>query len=251
MAPRKYRNKGKARIAPKMKKVIRRVVTSVLNREEEMKALPYNIIGGAGSTISQTTGTSSSWCFNVPSGNASAGVGTGVITKAVGEQGVGQFQHIGNKIRIKKLQVSFKIYQNAVGASTSVRVMMIRDKQAFGIAPTLGEILLDVSAGNSFGSAYRLDYQDSYDVMYDKVYEINQYYAQVPSATNVGSTSMQANGKFVKIVKKVNIPVEYYPDTTSTTWAGIQRNALWIYFVCDNGFAAVKNIQTCCYFTDA
>lgn len=237
-----YRKKS----ARKVSKAVKKYVAKAITADDELKQYCSFSTGGA------LTNTTNWFCLNDPEGRTTVTVNTlGVpvnLSLNPGQQGVGSYQRIGDIIRIKRLNLRFKLYQNALAATSFVRVMLIQDMGANGQQPVASEILYDTGATLGYISPYRVRPDGEYKVLMDKTIGLNQYLAN----NNAGAWSMQANAQIIKINKnKLNIKTEYFTDTAYTDYRGISRNGLWLLLMPSDSNVTVGQIYSSIAYTDA
>jgi len=121
---------------------------------------------------------------------------------------------VGRKVSIKKFMVkALMILPATTVAANSVdriRLMFIVDRQANGASPTVAQILATPSTIDSFQN---LANASRFQILYDKTHTISANAGGAPTAT----PSFSQENRFVKISKKVDIPIEF--DSTAATGA--------------------------------
>lgn len=149
-------------------------------------------------------------------------------------QGDTESMRNGRKVQLKTVSIRGRLYiqpqANSANTSDVVRILLVQDKQANGVAFTPPMVL----AGTPDYLAYRnLANTSRFNILFDKSFSIN-------SMGGVATDSFETV-KTWSINRKLNIPMEY--DASATTGAiGTQRsNSLAILAIAENG--ALSNIQ--------
>lgn len=136
--------------------------------------------------------------------------------------GTGASQRVGKKVLIKTIQLRGAIGAGNVGATPFrgfCRVMWIYDKQSNAAAPTVANILENVT-----GSSYmNMDNRDRFVVLADKQYAIDQ---------SGGNESAQ-----IKMYKKCNLTTIFNAGTAGTI-ADITSGSIYLLWICENANAA-------------
>lgn len=218
----KPRRKGKKKVTFKRSATVS-AVKKMINRVVETKQVVLSMTNIV--PISDTVGTA--FLINSPKG-----LSDGVLrTPAL--QGVGGYQHIGNKILIKHASVTFNLYQNAPSLYNNiVRMMIVHDFRCQGQAPTTSELLWTVGAGLAIASPRKINQKASYKILWDKTYNFKN---SGGIAANTGTV------EYKQFKWKKSFPngliTTYYPDTASTGVGGIQDNSLHLIL-----FANTQNV---------
>ncbi len=79
----------------------------------------------------------------------------------------------GSQVKCLSLQLSYFINQNASGVIDVVRVLLVKDKQTNQAIYTIGDLLSDVTTGDSIVSPYNRDNRLRFTVLYDKVHHFS------------------------------------------------------------------------------
>lgn len=128
------------------------------------------------------------------------------------EEGTGPTERIGRKICMKQLQVRATI-KNQTNDEV-VRVMLVIDKQANSTIFSIDDLLTSSIATQGYiNSLKKVDFARRFWVLYDRTYVFD-----------VDSTEEQR--KFIKINKRMNIPVNY--DDRTDLVASISRNSMYL-----------------------
>jgi len=178
----------------------------------------------------------------------STSVGTGypcnVPTSAVLlGQGPGDYSRIGSKINITELSFSTYVQLGIGQQSDTVRIMVIIDKYANGVAPIMGDILYNVAAGNSCSSPYKQGQRTTYKILSDKIYNIHN---------DVVSSATANNLKLIRFRKKFKTPIQtqFYANAGAFTIADIQKNSIFVVAFSGVGYVTFLNFQSSILFTD-
>lgn len=237
----RFVKKGKKKTAiSKTKSIVKRMINRVVETKQVVFGSLVPIV-----PISITTGTFFS--LNIPNGRAIGNVTGSVadITRNPAQQGVGGYQHIGNKILVKRIQFYCQLYQNAPASiSNNVRLMIVLDKRCQGQAPISSELLYDVGAGRSTYSPLKYNGKPTYKILFDKTYTFR-------NAGNItGGQTTSIPFRWSK-----NFPdgliTTYYPDTTATNYAGIQDNHLFALVMADEANVGIDTVMTNMLYQDA
>ncbi len=100
----------------------------------------------------------------------------------------------GNLIRVKSIQWEGFATIHASAANTSLRIMVILDKQSNGANHALADILNDATAGDAIVSSRNIDGMHRFIVLYDRKFILSQ--------TGQGIVKW-------KFYKKVSLPIRY------------------------------------------
>lgn len=132
---------------------------------------------------------------NVVSNTATAISATAFISSLdVMAQGDTDATRSGNLIRVKSIQWEGFATIHASAANTSLRIMVILDKQSNGANPGLSDILNDPSAGDAIVSSRNIDGMHRFVVLYDRKFVLSQ--------TGQGIVKW-------KFYKKCSLPIRY------------------------------------------
>lgn len=149
-------------------------------------------------------------------------------------QGDTESMRNGRKVMLKSVSIRGRIYiqpqANSANTSDIIRILLVQDKQANGVAFTPPMVL----AGTPDYLAYRnLANTSRFNILFDKSISLN-------SLGGVATDSFESVKTFT-INRKLKIPMEY--DASATTGAiGTQRsNSLAVMAIAENG--ALSNIQ--------
>lgn len=95
--------------------------------------------------------------------------GSLVSITGLSAQGVQQSQHIAQSITLKSMNIKFTISQPNAGKISTVRVIILRDKENNLVA---SDILDSLGAAYSPLAPYNRDYRAWYEVYYDKLFQL-------------------------------------------------------------------------------
>lgn len=201
-------------------------VKKMINKFVETKQIAYNY---AASLVSAVGG--SRYSINKKLGNAGVSLVTGVVNLGPGQQGVGGYQIIGNKILIKEIEFNVQLWQVAAAmVNDRVRAVLVWDKKCQGVDISSTELFYDAASGQAITSPYKQTGKQQYKILYDKTIELG----------NQGSATLGISRKQIHVKKKFpkGILTTYYADTTATTVASIIDNHLEMML-----FASSTNVQ--------
>lgn len=152
-------------------------------------------------------------------------------------QGDGAYEHIGKNISVQSVAVEAELTQPQTDASSStVRLMVVYDRQPNGAYPAIGDLLADNASAPTFNSAINIGYRERFAVLRDfqvtlspaekTTYHYETYlkrqldtnYSGISNAiASVGSGSLlllaffvQLAGTTVPTVSAVHTRVRYY-----------------------------------------
>lgn len=134
---------------------------------------------------------------------------TGIITQLTNiAQGDTKSTRDGDQVKLTQIYVNGIIQKHASATATSVRILLVMDKQTNGAIYTLADLLEDTSASDNIVSANNLDNKFRFKVLYDKVFNV--------------SNSGESRRKY-KIFKKLPIKIRYDGNagdiTDITSWS--------------------------------
>lgn len=113
----------------------------------------------------------------------------------------------------------------------NVRLLLVYDRQSNGVVPSITEILRNGGSNYTPYSPMNLAYRDRFQVVYDKVINI-----QFTALSNAATTQQNYMIKKFQIYKKLNHLVTYdstVANTTPPTIAQIRTGALYLFFLND------------------
>ncbi len=158
---------------------------------------------------------------------------TGLITQLTNvAQGLTDVLRLGNKIMIVGIHLKYQVSSNI---SSSIRVMIVQDKQTNGAIYTTGELLQDATNNNAVISLLNKDQRRRFRVIYDKFHSFS-----------LNGTAVAFANKFIK----VNIPVRYDANVGDIT--DLQSNSLSLMSIAGIAGAGVDiTFQVRLFFTDS
>jgi len=225
----------------KVTKAVVKYVKRALKNRSEMKQFAYahtNLI-----PMSSATGNKLyfNWCR-----------GLDVTNTTPFAQGVGGYCRIGNEVLIHSLEVRFKLGYAAVpAASTTVRFIILRDKNPENTTFNPADFIYDVSANAAVHSPYKHNGLDQFHIYRDRQVQVDIF----PGSTAAATWNVFNDKQYVIRMKFKNpIRTIFYPDAaaaTAVTGVGIQKNALAILFFADTANCNCSNIWTSINYTDA
>lgn len=223
---RTYRRKRKAKKAASMsrtKSLVKRMINKVVETKQDYKLFT--------STIVSTTAGTPHQLFNPAVRSVWSGT---ELTRNAGAQGIGGYQHIGNKILVKKVNYIAEIFMNAPATVQNfIRVMVVHDKKCQGKAVTTSELLIDVASTNSVISPRKINSLPTYKVLMDKLIPLHQ------NGNAVGGSTQKHIFRFSKVYPN-GLPVSYYPDDNTGTISGVQDNSISVIMFADTGNVNLK-----------
>lgn len=122
----------------------------------------------------------------------------------------------GNKIYIKNIQFRLTLIKASAATETSVRVMLIQDKQPNGAAFSITDVLVT----DSISQVRNLKKSNRFKVFYDKIHIVHTYRPMT----------------FIKYFKRCNIQTQYID--TGNGVADITSNSLYLAFISDESVNA-------------
>lgn len=206
----KKKRYNKSHVSKAVKKYVKKKIVKV----GELKQLPLAFAAGVfpGTIMSTTVGNQYTFNQQPPS------VGPG-------NQGVGGYQRLGNKISISYFEVKFNIQliRNQVAQTTSghemFRCIIYVEKSPEGINTTSSEMLYDVANGLGTISPYIVNNRHRWTILHDKIYTLYSVDNTYPA-----SGPMQ-HVEYKHYFKKPLI-TSYYNDTVATGIASVETNAI-------------------------
>jgi len=142
-------------------------------------------------------------------------------------QGLGSNNRIGDKIRLKDLDMFIHLAGMTSTHNTAFRVMMIKYKDPNGIALTAGDFMVNTAGIGLNRPVLAKPILDRVSIMYDKIFHL----------PCVGNVSADVNHKIVRIRKKnLNLVQTYIRNANTGTIADVEKNAvyLWIFGLPDS-----------------
>lgn len=164
-----------------------------------------------------------------------AGAGTVIIGLTRVTQGLQDNQRVADELTLQKIQIRLNM-QNNQGAAANYwnlfRVMIFQYKNS-DMAPSAGQLLNIANAnGGVVGtfSSRNIDYLNTYNVIYDRVFKTEQGVASVNNYAQTGVYS-----RYVKItpsLRRVKRKIQYQAGTDSHT------NGIWMLITTDQATIA-------------
>lgn len=148
----------------------RRFKRRTMKGRKDGKALAYKALHKV-NKLSKTIGRPEIKHLDAYIGSPSTVDYSGALTSIVGlcAQGVQQGQHIAQSITLKSMNIKFTVSQPNAGKISTVRVIIIRDKENNLVA---SDILDSLGAAYSPLSPYNRDYRSYFEVYYDKLFQL-------------------------------------------------------------------------------
>lgn len=231
------KNKKNAQNAKKA--ATKNLISKEINKKLHVEKKQNTIVSGP-ATIDNTNGV----VFQVISPVAGA---TGAL-----QQGPQRNQRIGDKIYIHHIDIvlSIETTLNAAACNdSSVRIVLLQDKEAQGVILSLTELFTDPGAETTAISSFSIyNVPSRYRIMYDKLLRWDSGSSGPSSAAN--------NLHTVRIRKSFKNPLvcDFYNNTTSAGIAAIDRGAISLYVVNNSPNANACNVRKCyrsIIYTDA
>lgn len=122
----------------------------------------------------------------------------------------------GSQVKLTDVSVQFLIQANGSATNTSLRCLLVQDKQSNQAIFAMGDLLEDITVNDATISPRNLDNTHRFRVLWDK---------QVIVSDQAGPM------KIVKTFKKLDMKIRY--DGTSGAIADHTQNSLWICIVAD------------------
>lgn len=98
----------------------------------------------------------------------SANTATGMTLINGSAQGDASYEHIGKNVSLQSIAVEVEFFQPQTDASAStVRLMVVYDRQPNGAYPAIGDLLADNAAAPTFDSAINIGYRERFAVLRD------------------------------------------------------------------------------------
>ncbi len=88
-------------------------------------------------------------------------------------QGDTTLQRDGSQCKIISIMVRYLVTQHVTAVSTTLRVMIIHDKQTNQAIYTAADLLVDVTANDALNSPRNLDNMKRFSVLYDRVHSLS------------------------------------------------------------------------------
>lgn len=223
------RYKKKASMA-RTKSLVKRMLNKVVELKQDYKSFVVSL-------VSVTTGTQHN--LFTPVGRS---VWTGTeMSRTQGAQGFGGYQHIGNKILVKKLHYKAEIWMNAPATVQNiVRIMVVLDKKCQGKAITTAELLLDIGSTNGVLSPRKINSIPTYKILSDKLITLHQ------NGNAVGGSAKKYVLNYYKTFPE-GLPVTYYPDDNTGSVSGIQDNSISVIMFADTGNVNLRAASSIIY----
>ncbi len=122
----------------------------------------------------------------------------------------------GNQVKALSIFFRCNVKMNASARASSVRIMLVLDKQTNGAIYTMADLLLDVTADDIITSPLNIDNKFRFKVIYDKVFSLS-----------ITGTQLINFKKYFKI----NLPIRF--DAAAATIAAVTSNSLSIVRITD------------------
>lgn len=148
------------------------------------------------------------------------------------------FNRIGRKIQMSSLQIRGAIFlQDTTSGPTTVRMLIVYDRQANGAAPTYGDIIKSQNISGTTESAWNsfvnLDNRDRFEIIRDEFYEIGLVDTTATQAIATGPVRCHLN----EYIKLGNREVVYNAGSAGTV-GDIQSGSLYVFFISNQSNAS-------------
>lgn len=165
---------------------------------------------------------------DVSAGTSITPVGSFILMNGI-VQGTSAVARIGQRIIIRSIYVTILLYGQTIQPYSMLRFLIVQDKQPNGAVFTLGSLFEVPTAGVSTLSPLNYDNMRRYKILWDRHFVLN-------------NTEVQE--KYIKIYKKVFIPVEYNINNAGTV-ADINKNSLYLLLLNTDNI----NVPSCTYYS--
>lgn len=160
-------------------------------------------------------------------------------------QGTGESERIGRRVTMKSVNIKGWMIREALSnlavSQARVRLALVQDKQTNGALTNP----LDVWNENSVDSYRNLSNVGRFNILYDKTFTLN-----VLAAAGNGSTNTTAAfGRYFKISRKINMPIEF--DGPTGGISELQSNNLVWFAIFDGATTTTINFNVRVRYTDA
>ncbi len=132
----------------------------------------------------------------------------------------------GNQAKLVSLFFRGNVRINQSATSSSVRIMLIWDRQTNGVVYNVSDVLLDVTADDIITSPLNIDNKFRFTVLWDKIFSLSITGTQLIN---------------FKYYKKLNLPIRF--DAAAGTIAAVTSNSLSILRITDEA----TNLPTVTY----
>jgi len=161
---------------------------------------------------------------------------TGMVATNLIQQGVGDFQRVGNKATVFQTMIQTELSRDAGDAF--VRSMVIFDSSPDGTYPAIGDIIkTEDQAGNAntgFFSAMNIHNSDRFRVLRNKVYTLDTYHPK----------------KAMKYVIKNKYDVQYDGTANPLTIGSVMKGTIYWIFFFSGSAPKITNTYIRCKYTD-
>lgn len=151
-------------------------------------------------------------------------------------------QRLGNKVRAKKLELSFQVYANAPTLlfDTLVRVMVVREKTSLGSLVSLSGLLGSATPLTYFVQNYQTRDTSRYHILKDTVFGIGP----VSHATAAGTTPtpQYPSIRDYKVSVPLNLVVDHARGNVGDV-TDIDTNGLFIIFITDVATVSALSVR--------
>jgi len=199
--------KGKGKKQGKISKAVKKYVHKIVDNEPEKKqwAIQWGL-----TALSQTVG--SAFLMNL-------------MSAVVGQQGVGDYNRIGSKIKVHAIEFkcTFQIAATTtLDQPTKVRIIQVIDKKADGVILNPAELLYDISVGQGVNAPYNYKYRHEFEILSDRTVVLENQSGQVLLANTYRNYGFKHKFKHPKTLS-------YYTNANAQTVASIEGPAIYTF----------------------
>lgn len=197
-ARRRRRGKKVGKVAKKVRSYVKKAISRRLEdkfiQEDAPPANPISSTTGVGYCLSSTTQT---------------------------VQGTGSNNRVGDKIRMKNLEIRLHMAGTSATYDTAFRIFLIRFKDPQGVNLAVSDFMVNNAGVGIDRPVYPKPLLDRVDIMMDRVYTIKA----------LGNVTADVAHRLVTIRKRLDMVQTFLRNTTSTTGTAIEKNSIWLWIV--------------------
>jgi hypothetical protein len=97
-------------------------------------------------------------------------------------QGLTSTDRVGDSIKLQHIEVRGTVIINAAATNTTVRVLVFRDLDGYGTAPTGADVLENVGGTVAPNSPYKFNKRDRFSILFDEMFQLQSVLAQGQSS---------------------------------------------------------------------
>lgn len=136
-------------------------------------------------------------------------------------------QRDGSTIRLKSIELTYQVKYDPTAANSTIRSMIILDKQPNAAQPTLSQILASAASVTGVLSPRNLYFKKRFVILHDQRICLSAY---------------DNPDYFVHFYKKLDMHTEFNTSTTGT-YADVNTNSIWFVQLSDKGVNYPKSIM--------